>query len=55
MRKEKKIIKSLTEQDKQFIKLMNNYAIGLCITKNQLYINELCEVIKNQNERSCKK
>lgn len=55
MSKENKIllkkIKSFNEEQKEFIKLMNNYAIGLCISNDSRSINELCEIIKCQNER----
>ena len=47
-----KQVKSLTKEEKDFINLMNNYALGLCLGKKQREINELCEIIKIQNERS---
>lgn len=47
-----KKIKSLSNQEKDFIKLMNNYALSLCLAKKEREINELCEIIKIQNERS---
>lgn len=41
----------LTKEQKEFIKSMNNYAILLCINNEIQSINELCQVIKYQNER----
>lgn len=47
----KKQLKKLTSQQKQFITLMNNYATSLCLCNETQSINELCEIIKYQNER----
>lgn len=49
-----KKIKTLSQKEKDFINLMNNYALSLCLGKKQQEINELCEIIKIQNERSLK-
>lgn len=46
-----KKIRSLSKEEKDFINLMNNYALSLCLGKKQREINELCEIIKIQNER----
>lgn len=50
-----KKIKSLSKQEKDFIKLMNNYALSLCLGKKEREINELCEIIRIQNERGVPK
>lgn len=45
----------LSKEQKDFIKSMYNYAILLCFTNDTQSINELCQVIKYQNERREKK
>lgn len=49
--KDKKILKKLNQEQKNFIILMNNYALQLVLNNEQNSINELCEIIKYQNER----
>lgn len=47
----KRQLKKLTPEHKEFIRLMNNYAVALCVSNDAQSINELCEIIKYQNER----
>lgn len=46
-----KKINSLSKEEKDFIKLMNNYVLLLCIRKEYDSIKELNEIIKIQNKR----
>ena len=50
--KKKKI--KLDKQQKDFVKTLCNYAISLCVLNETRSINELCEIIKYQNERRIK-
>jgi len=51
----KKRLKTLSPIEKDFIQKMNNYALTLVLGNKQQEINELCEIIKIQNERRCNK
>lgn len=47
----KKRLKGLKPIEKDFIQKMNNYALALVLGNKQQEINELCEIIRIQNER----
>lgn len=47
----KKRLKTLSPIEKDFIQKMNNYALSLVLGNKQQEINELCEIIKIQNQR----
>jgi len=51
----KKALKNINNEQKQFINAMYNYALTLVLNNEVESINELCDVIKYQNERREKK
>jgi len=51
----KKRLKTIKPIEKDFIQKMNNYALALVLGNKQQEINELCEIIRIQNERREKK